>query len=236
MLQLTKIKVDELDANAIPGYRRGAYATLDSFGCRVRNVDTMMRPCFIVHQNKDNRQDVLVEVCAQKVMDGGVLELRRISPAKMLKFVEGVSDAPRVVVLDGRAFLAGIDYDPRLYDTVPSVNMDLCHMTNAMKFIVKHMNAFAAAIYVSDRNLTADEAHDVVVFLSDVAAFLDEVDHPKDGIMGGREKLMDQIHWYKYRIAKIDETAAYWHEMYNNSLEVLASLGIEFREENEKKG
>ena len=71
MLPLTKIKVNDLNANAIPGYRRGAWAVNDVFGCQVRNVDTMMRPCFIVHQNKDNRQDVLVEVCAQKVMDGG---------------------------------------------------------------------------------------------------------------------------------------------------------------------
>ena len=236
MLQLTKIKVNDVDANAIPGYNRRAWATPDVFGCQVRNVDTFMRPCFIVHQNKDNRKDVLVEVCAQKIMNGGEFELMRMSPAKMLKFVEGVSDAPKIVVLDGRAFLAGIDYDPRLYDAAPPLNATLCHMTNAMKFISKHMNAFAAAIYVSDRNLTADEAHEVVVCLSDVAAFLHEVDHPQDGIMDKREKLMDNIQWYKYRIAKLDEKTAYWHEMYNNSLEVLASLGIEFREENEKKG
>ena len=230
MSDLFQLKVSELDAANIPGYRRGAYGVARSFGIEyTKNVNSLSHFALVLHKKNTYPYDTLVEVLYKPTdyWGGKVDDIVPIPPEVWKKVCSINPFFQNMVEVNGRMFIKGLACgwgDPN--PGYPSY--ELCEQSNAFSFLKEYGSALATVMKypnvvhsISDGIEFNDKISSVLLFIGEIAG---------TGINAmGITNCQDRIACLLDDIKEEEESFCSVNQRYLQAVETLEKYGIEVK-------
>lgn len=225
-MDIFRVKCSKFDASTLIGYRRGAYAVSTLYGLSFKNLNYEGRFGVVMHQNMDDKDDVLVEIFQLK--NGGWMDRSSSTvpiPYETLKrLTVGTDFHDKVVERNGHAFVCGMKYNG-CYSRPSS---EMFFSTNAYDLLKNFGTALSVALTYPDSVHDLGEGvefnekvHDIINFDSEMRG---------SGVYTcGIENARKRIYDIQKEMEEEDEETSDGHRRFAEAVETLEQYGITYK-------